>query len=235
MPAEFLDQRGDYHSLKAFKKAECIYDITYYFAHKYLKIGDRTIDQMIQAARSGKQNLAEGYIDGVTSMEMMIKLINVNRASLQELLLDYEDYLRVRNLAQWTYEDPRCRQTRAFCRTHLDSAVYRDKIQNRSDETIANIAITLIHQEDVLLKGFLEWTKKQFLSNGGIKEQMYKARTQYRGYGNYGGKYGVNGANGNNGVNRAHGVNGSSPSNPSTPSTPSNPSTPSTPSTPPTP
>ena len=97
MSNDFLDQRGDYHSLIAFKKAECIYDITYHFAHRFLKIGDRTIDQMVQAARSGKQNLAEGYIDGVTSMEMMIKLINVNRGSLHELCLDYEDYLRVRN------------------------------------------------------------------------------------------------------------------------------------------
>lgn len=197
MSNDFLDQRGDYHSLIAFKKAECIYDITYHFAHRFLKIGDRTIDQMVQAARSGKQNLAEGYIDGVTSMEMMIKLINVNRGSLHELCLDYEDYLRVRNLQQWSYDDPRCRQTRAFCRTHLDSAVYREQIPSRSDETIANIAITLIHQEDVLLKGYIEWLKRKFLANGGFKEQMYRARTQYRGYGGYG----VNGSHGANGVN----------------------------------
>lgn len=209
MSNDFLDQRGDYHSLIAFKKAECIYDITYHFAHRFLKIGDRTIDQMVQAARSGKQNLAEGYIDGVTSMEMMIKLINVNRGSLHELCLDYEDYLRVRNLQQWSYDDPRCRQTRAFCRTHLDSAVYREQIPSRSDETIANIAITLIHQEDVLLKGYIEWLKRKFLANGGFKEQMYRARTQYRGYGGYG----SHGANGANGVKR-------SPSSPQPPSAP---------------
>lgn len=209
MSNDFLDQRGDYHSLIAFKKAECIYDITYHFAHRFLKIGDRTIDQMVQAARSGKQNLAEGYIDGVTSMEMMIKLINVNRGSLHELCLDYEDYLRVRNLQQWSYEDPRCRQTRAFCRTHLDSAVYREQIPSRSDETIANIAITLIHQEDVLLKGYIEWLKRKFLANGGFKEQMYRARTQYRGYGGYG----MNGSHGANGVKR-------SPSSPQPPSAP---------------
>ena len=206
MTSDFLNQHGDYHTLKAFQKAECIYDITYYFAHKFLTTGDRTIDQMIQAARSGKQNLAEGYVDGVTSTEMMIKLINVNRACLQELLLDYEDYLRVRNLQQWSFDDPRCRQTRAFCRTHLDSAVYREQIRLRSDETIANIAITLIHQEDVLLKGFIEWIKQRFPQNGGIKEQMYRARTQYRGYG-------------------AHGA-PSTPSNPSPPSSPSSASSP---------
>ena len=223
MSNDFLDQRGDYHSLIAFKKAECIYDITYHFAHRFLKIGDRTIDQMVQAARSGKQNLAEGYIDGVTSMEMMIKLINVNRASLHELCLDYEDYLRVRNLQQWSYEDPRCRQTRAFCRTHLDSAVYREQIPSRSDETIANIAITLIHQEDVLLKGYIEWLKRKFLANGGFKEQMYRARTQYRGYGGYGN----HGANGANGVKKSP----SAPQPPSTPQPPQ-PSSPQSPQSP---
>lgn len=178
--SSFLNQDGDYHMLHAFKKAECIYDITYYFAHRYLDRGDRTVDQMVQAARSGKQNLAEGYIDGVTSKEMAIKLTNVNRASLHELLLDYEDYLRVRGLEQWPFDDARCRQTRAFCKRHLDSKVYREAIRVRSDETIANIAITLIHQEDVLLRGLIEWMKTQFLKNGGIREEMYRARMQAR-------------------------------------------------------
>ena len=110
----FLRQDNNYRTLKAFKKAECIYDVTYYFANTFLKPNDRTIDQMIQAARSGKQNLAEGNIDGITSREMELKLTNVNRASLHELLLDYEDYLRVRDLEQWKYDDPRCVQTRDF-------------------------------------------------------------------------------------------------------------------------
>jgi len=100
---------------------------------------------MVQAARIGKQNLAEGNIDGITSREMELKLTNVNRASLHELLLDYEDYLRVRGLEQWAYDDPRCVKTRAFCKNHLDSAIFREKIQERSDETIANIAITPPH------------------------------------------------------------------------------------------
>ena len=134
---------------------------------------------MIQAARSGKQNLAEGNIDGITSREMELKLTNVNRASLHELLLDYEDYLRVRGLEQWSYDDPRCIQTRAFCKTHLDSAIYREKIKERSDETIANIAITLIHQCDVLIRGLIEWKKRHFKENGGIKEEMYRARKDW--------------------------------------------------------
>ena len=198
---DFIRQDNNYRTLKAFQKAECIYDVTYFFANKFLSRGDRTIDQMVQAARSGKQNLAEGNIDGVTSKEMEIKLTNVNRASLHELLLDYEDYLRVRGLEQWPYDDPRCVQTRAFCRKHLDSAVYREKIKERSDETIANIAITLIHQCDVLIRGLIEWQKRNFLENGGIKEEMYKARKAYRD------SNGLNGQNGQNGQYRQHGPN----------------------------
>lgn len=193
---DFIRQDNNYRTLKAFQKAECIYDVTYFFANKFLSRGDRTIDQMVQAARSGKQNLAEGNIDGVTSKEMEIKLTNVNRASLHELLLDYEDYLRVRGLEQWPYDDPRCVQTRAFCRKHLDSAVYREKIKERSDETIANIAITLIHQCDVLIRGLIEWQKRNFLENGGIKEEMYKARKAYRDRNGFDGQNGSNGLNG---------------------------------------
>ncbi len=174
----FIRQDNNYRTLKAFQKAECVYDVTYYFANKFLTKGDRTIDQMVQAARSGKQNLAEGNIDGVTSKEMEIKLTNVNRASLHELLLDYEDYLRVRGLEQWSFNDPRCVQTREFCKRHLDSAVFREKIKDRSDETIANIAITLIHQCDVLIKGLIEWQKKNFLENGGIKEEKKRCLEQ---------------------------------------------------------
>ena len=91
MPETFLKQKGNYRKLIAYQKAECIYDITYYFAHKFLAKGDRTIDQMVQAARSGKQNIAEGCAASTTSSETEIKLINVARASFQELLNDYED------------------------------------------------------------------------------------------------------------------------------------------------
>ena len=190
---DFIRQDNNYRTLKAFQKAECVYDVTYYFANKFLQKGDRTIDQMVQAARRGKQNRAEGNIDGVTSKEMEIRLTNVNRASLHELLLDYEDYLRVRGLEQWPYNDPRCVQTREFCKRHLDSAVYREKIKDRSDETIANIAITLIHQCDVLIKGLIEWQKKNFLENGGIKEEMYRARKADRDNNGFNGQNGFNG------------------------------------------
>ena len=149
MATPFLKQKGNFRELIAFQKAECIYDITYYFAHKYLAQKDRTIDQMIQATRSGKQNIAEGSSASTTSTESEIKLLNVARASFQELLLDYEDYLRVRDLELWDLNSEKAIQTRNVCKAHNDSAFYRNAIKERDDETIANIAITLIYQEDV--------------------------------------------------------------------------------------
>lgn len=180
MPHSFLPNKGNFRDLIAFQKSECIYDITFYFTKKYLSKGNRTIDQMIQAARSCKQNIAEGNGAGVTSAETEIKLINVAKASLQELLLDYEDYLRVRGLQQWDLDSEKAQQTRRVCAKHNDSAFYREAIKERNDETIANIAITLIYQTDILLKKILTRLQDDFVKNGGIKEAMHKARTTYR-------------------------------------------------------
>lgn len=179
---QFLRQGKDYTTLICYKKAVIIYDITYHFAHKYLERGDRTIDQMIQAARSGKQNIVEGNIDGITSTEMEIKLTNVNRASLHELLEDYKDYLRVHGLEQWPINSPKAEQTRRYCATHNAPEDYTQKIAERSAETICNIAITLILQTDVMIKGLIEWQKNHFKDNGGIKEQLYNERRKQRGY-----------------------------------------------------
>ena len=182
MPTDktFLPQRGNYRSLMVYQKAECIYDITYFFANKFFDKSDRTIDQMIQAARSGKQNIAEGSAASTTSRETEIKLMNVAKASLQELLIDYEDYLRVRELEQWSQTDPRNIQTREVASKHNNSAFYRKAIQTRSDETIANIAITLIHQTDTMLLRLIETLKQQFVVQGGIREEMKRARQNYR-------------------------------------------------------
>ena len=138
----FLPQRGNYRDLIAFQKSECIYDITVLFTRKYLLRGDRTIDQMIQAARSGKQNIAEGCAASTTSRETEIKLLNVAKASLQELLLDYEDYLRINNLAQWNVDNPRLNKLRTICTNNNGSAYYRG-IFNRCDgEMVCNLAIS---------------------------------------------------------------------------------------------
>ncbi len=180
MSSTFLQQKGNYRNLIAYQKAECIYDITYHFAHTFLTKGDRTVDQMIQAARSGKQNIAEGCSASTTSAETELKLINVAKASLQELLIDFEDYLRVNGFEMWQIDSPKGVQARKVCALHNDSAYYREAIKLRSAEAIANIAITLIHQEDVLLRSLLEKLQTQFVKSGGVREQMFKARVNYR-------------------------------------------------------
>ena len=179
-PPSFLPQKGRYRDLIAFQKAECIYDITFYFAHHFLERGDCTIDQMIQAARSGKQNIAEGTAAATTSRETEIKLLNVARASLQELLIDYEDYLRVRDLEQWSLGSEKATQARRACWKCNDSAYYREAIKVRPPCTIANIAITLIHQTDSLLRKLIEAAKAAFLKEGGIREEMSRARRATR-------------------------------------------------------
>ncbi len=184
---DFIRQKGNYEDLLCYKKSVCVYDVTFYFAHKYLQKGDRTIDQMIQAARAGKQNIAEGSVDGVTSREMEIRLTNVAKSSMHELRLDYEDYLLTRRLTKWAVDDPRTRQTRSYTRTHMDPHQYQHMVDTRTDETAANIAITMLHQYDVLITRLIEAQKQRFLDEGGIKEQMYRARMQSRGgYPNYG-------------------------------------------------
>jgi len=176
----FIPRKGDFRKLRVYQVSEIIYDITYIFAQRFLSRGDRTVDQMIQAARSGKQNIAEGSSAAMTSKETEIKLTNVAKASLQELLLDYEDYLRVRDLKIWDKCEEKAIKTRQICQCNNDSAFYREAVKIRSDETVANIAIILIHQADVLLQRLIDRQKRDFLSQGGIREQMSKARIEYR-------------------------------------------------------
>ena len=179
---DFLPQRGSYENLAVYKLATCIYAVTYYFANTYFTKGDRTIDQMIQAARSGKQNIAEGSVDGSTSTEMEIKLMNVARGSMQELKADYEDYLLHHGLQQWSVDDSRTQATWNFCRCNSDPSTFVEKMKERSPETIANIALTMIHQFDYLMVRLIESIKRRFLEQGGIKEQMFNARKKFRNY-----------------------------------------------------
>ena len=180
MTPEFLPQKANYQDLICYKKSEVIYDLTFYFAHKFLDRSDRTIDQMVQAARSCKQNIVEGSAAAPTSKETEIKLTNVAKASLQELLQDYQDYLRVRNLPQWPQEDPRHIQARQACKAHNDIEFYRSRFDGRSAETLANIAIIIIKQTDYLLYRLIERQKQNFLETGGIREQMTAARLRRR-------------------------------------------------------
>ena len=178
--ADFLKLKGGYKSLIVYKKAEIIYDITYYFTQHFLNKGDRTIDQMIQAARSGKQNIAEGSAASTTSTETEIKLTNVAKASLEELLIDYEDYLRVRNKNQWQKDHPRYEKVRAFAASDEIYNKYSSLLPLYNDEALANLCITLINQTTSLLKKLLKKQQEMFLKEGGIKEQMSVARRKSR-------------------------------------------------------
>src|SRR6266576_6664233 len=176
-----IPPRGDYQTLHSFHKAEVVYDLTFRFAHKFLGKGDRTIDQMIQAARSGKKNLLEGSKAALTSKETEIKLTSVGRASLEELLDDYRDYLRVREHREWDKNSREALFVRRLGRKVPQTyELYRGFIETRPPEIIANIAICLIHQANYLIDQQLRRLEKDFLEQGGLRERMTRARLAYR-------------------------------------------------------
>jgi four helix bundle suffix protein len=176
-----ITPRGDYQTLLSYQKAEVVYDITFRFAHKFLSKGDRTVDQMIQSARSCKQNILEGSKAATTSKETEIKLTNVGRASLEELLADFRDYLRVRDLTIWDKDSREALFVRDLGRrTPQTFEVYREFVETRPAEVIANIAICLIHQTNYLLDQQLKTLEKEFVEQGGLRERMTKARLNYR-------------------------------------------------------
>lgn len=179
-PAPFLKPLGGYRKLRVYRVTEIICDLTYHFAHTYLGKGDRTVDQMVQAARSGKQNIAEGSKAATTSRETEIKLTNVAKASLEELLVDYEDYLRQHGLAQWKAGHPRYEAMREYARSEKIAAEYTTLMGRLGDEELANLCITLINQATFMLRKLIEKQQQQFLEEGGVREQMTKARLAYR-------------------------------------------------------
>lgn len=180
-PERVIPPRGDYKTLLSYQKAEVVYDITYRFAHKFLARGDRTIDQMVQAARSGKQNILEGSKAGTTSKETEIKLTNVARASLEELLADYQDFLRVRDLKLWSKGSREALFVRRLGgKTGGNYETYRSYVETRPAEVVANIAICLIHQTNFLLDRQLVRLERDFLEQGGLRERMTRARVESR-------------------------------------------------------
>jgi four helix bundle suffix protein len=176
-----LPPRGDYQTLHSFHKAEVVYDLTFRFAHQHLAKGDRTIDQMIQAARSGKKNLLEGSKAALTSKETELKLTSVARASLEELLDDYRDYLRVREHREWDKDSREAQYVRQLGRKVPQTyELYREFVETRPPQVIANIAICLIHQANYLIDQQLRRLEKDFLEQGGLRERMFQARLRHR-------------------------------------------------------
>ena len=172
---------GGYRKLTSFQKSEVVYQMTVVFCRRFLPAhGDRTVDQMTQAARSCKQNIAEGSASSGTSKETELKLTNVARASLDELLEDFLDYLKAHGWAQWPMCDERAIAAKKLGREHSDWEYWKPIFESRPADTCCNLAITLIHQTRSLLDALIKYLEEDFTRHGGIRERMHAARTAAR-------------------------------------------------------
>ena len=176
-----LLEGANWKELRFYQKSEALYQMTFVFCERFLpKHGDRTVDQMVQAARSGKQNIIEGSEDGKTSTEMELKLLNVARSSIHELREDFKDYLLSRRLSLWDKLHPRYQGMHEFTKTHNRLADYEPFFHKWNDEEMANIGYTMCCQIDVMMNGYLTTLEDRFRKEGGMKERMYRVRTGYR-------------------------------------------------------
>jgi four helix bundle suffix protein len=181
MAEGFMPPHGGYKKLMSFQKTEIIYDATFHFCQRFYKNDRRTTDQMVQAARSGKQNIVEGSMASGTSKETEIKLTNVARSSLEELLNDYCDFLRVRELPIWDKNNANALAIRKLgYGPNTSYETYRSYIEQGTPDVAANTMVCLINQTNFLLDQQKRRMQKDFLQNGGIRERMHKARTEYR-------------------------------------------------------
>lgn len=179
---ELIPPHGGYRDLKSYQMAEIVHDATVVFCNRFVDRRSRTNDQMVQAARSGKQNIAEGSMASGTSKKTELKLIGVARASLEELLVDFQDYLRQHGLPLWGKDHPQAREVRALCYTQNRSySTYKPHLEPPAPaEVAANTAICVIHQANFLLDQQLRSLGKEFLEEGGVTEKLYRARTETR-------------------------------------------------------
>jgi len=177
----FIPPHGGYRNLITYQKSEIIYDGTVYFTKRFFRNYDRTIDQMVQAARSGKQNIAEASMASATSKEAEIKLTNVARASLEELLIDYQDFLRTNKLSLWEKDHKLVTRFRELNKTpNATYQTYVKAIENPVPEICANSMICLIKIVTYLLKQQIKSLEHSFLTEGGLRERMTKARVENR-------------------------------------------------------
>ena len=180
-PAGFIPPHGGYEDLLSYQKALIIFDGTRVFCQRFIARGDRTKDQMVQAARSGKQNILEASKASATSKEAELKLTNVARASLEELLEDYKDFLRGKDAKLW---DKNSREAlfvrRLGAKKDTSCESYRSYLETRPPEIVANILLCLIHQANYLLDQQLRHLEQAFLKEGGLRERMTHARLRER-------------------------------------------------------
>jgi len=178
----FIGPHGNYEELLSYQKAEIVFDVTYEFSKRFLRETDRTIDQMIQAARSGKQNIVEGSKASGTSKRTELKLTDVARTSLEELLRDYHDFLRTRKLRVWDKESREALCVRRLgTRPGVSYEEFRTFCEDRSAEVVANIALCLINQTNYLLDQQIRRLEQDFLKDSGLRQRKTRARKQRRG------------------------------------------------------
>lgn len=179
--ASVLRKAVVYTELRFYQRSDVLYQLTQLFCQRFLpKYGDRTVDQMVQAARSTKQNIAEGSSDGQTSMETELKLLGIARGSNKELLEDYQDYLKRKGLREWFGKNARFERLHDFCKTHSHYEDYQSLLSRMSDEELANMAICLCHQVDAAMTKYIERKDREFTTEGGIRERMTAARLEQR-------------------------------------------------------
>ena len=169
-----------YSKLLCYQKSVVIFDLTHHFCNRFIDKRDRTYDQMTQAARSGKQNITEGHASLSTSKESGIKLLNVARGSLMELLEDYNDYLRLHNMVCWGRDSVEAKRMAELGVSHNDSRYFITLAESRSDEVLANMAIVLIKQALVLIEKYIRAVVSRFAEEGGFREQMTRVRLDQR-------------------------------------------------------
>ena len=198
-PHKKLRPSGGYRKTASFQTATLIYDATVWFCERFLDPRSRTVDQMVQAARSGRQNIAEGSRCSATSSQTELRLVNVARASLEELLLDYEDYLRHRHLPQWAMGSPEASEIRAIPRTFKKDpsdpsdpsdlsdltdaqrwTLYFRWLDHENPAIRANAVICLIHQANYLLDRQIAALEAAFIEDGGYSEQLATERLRKR-------------------------------------------------------
>ncbi|MDA8241145.1 MAG: four helix bundle suffix domain-containing protein [Nitrospiraceae bacterium] len=176
-----IPPHGGYRELQSYQMAEIVYDATVAFCDRFIDRRSRTQDQMVQAARSGKQNIAEGSMASGTSKKTELKLVGVARASLEELLLDFQDFVRQKGLPLWGKEHKQAQKVRALAyEKNRSYMTYRPYIEGSSPEEAANTMICLIHQTNYLLDQQLRALEKEFLKEGGFTERLYRSRVQAR-------------------------------------------------------
>lgn len=182
MTDSFIPAHGGYRNLLSYQKAEIVYDATVRFCQRFFDKRDRTVDQMVQAARSGKQNIIEGSLASGTSKQIEIKLTNVARASLEELLADYRDFLRLRGIGEWSKDHPYAARLRQLNRTpNASYDTFKKGLEHPDPAIAANVIIGLIKVATYLLDRQIAHLEKAFLKEGGLRERMTRARLEVRG------------------------------------------------------